>query len=346
MKILAVILLVPSFALAAPKNRPASQRDVTDLLSVVRSTRPAEREAALDQLADPIPTPGLNDKYLSLLDDGDMDVRDAAIKALTKMKEPKALPRIRKALKDLPRHPFEPTAGMKKENMAEYNHALAAAEALAEFQDESAIPDILSRESLSPSWAAIVPKFGRKALPLVVEKSRSKRDAVRNGAIRTIAATSDEAAVPELKALLNEKDDLIKNSAVIALVNMKSAEAREAADQAYSGLNDPGKVHVLTSCLKKCDRQKTEARIADFFKNSQVAYTKIEVLMGLGQSGDKSWVPSLEKLLADRDSGVRAQAACSLAQLTGKLYDYTRDGNALGFESGCPAIQTLKKSQK
>lgn len=327
-------------------NAPKSADDVENLLDVARSTsaeiRKSYRTAALTMLGNPEPkaVSVLGARYLSLLDDSDSDIRSVAAVACGTLGYKEAIPKLRRNLKALPKHPFNPDEGL---NFDEYRAAMGAATGLASLGDQEAVPEVLDRESLSPSWELLLPKFGAKALPQVVEKARSKRESVRNGALKSIAAFNDPDSLPQLKNILSDPDQNIRTAAVRGLVRMKSAEAMTTVRAAYMNLDDSGKSTVAMSCLELCDSPTAMQYVKDFMSKGKQGYSKTLVVMALGNSKKPEAVPYLEGLLKDADDGVREEAACQLARLTGKRYQYAETNWTRLGEKNCQYFKGLEK---
>lgn len=333
-------------ALRVLSAAPMQKRDIDSLLELVRSTSPLvrkyHREAALGRLASPdAKAPdSLGFAYMALLDDNDLDIKDAATSACARLQVKGAIPKIRKALKALPKHSFQPGEGV---NIQEYRHAMAAAEALATMGDTEVIGEILDRESLSPSWEVLLPKFGGRTLSLVVEKARSNRESVRNGAIKAISSFNDPDALPQLKALLSDKDKDIRNAAVRGLIRAKSPDAMAAVKSAYLTLDDSGKSSVAMACLDQCDVATAMGYVSDFMKNGRQGWSKVLVVMALGKSKKPEAVGVLENLLSDPNDEVRVQAACQLARVTSKRYSYNETNLTRLAAKDCEYLKDTRK---
>lgn len=328
---------------------PKSAGEIQQLLGVARSTSAEMRanyhEAALSRLANPDEKAfaALAPTYEALLDDEDPDTRSAAARACAKLKDTNAVPKIRMRLKSLPKNNFDSDKGMGPEGGKEYRQALPAAEALSDLGDWDSVGEILDREVLSVSWEVVLPPFGARVVPLLREKSRSNRKAVRNGALRSISAIKDPAAVSALKSLLTENDVQVRNSAARALGAINTPEALSSVEGAYEHLDDWGKVRFLQACVKAWDNKKIMGYADAFLKKQGADSVKAEMVGTIGATGDVAAVQYLEELLKNQNETVRSEAACQLARLSGKLYTYSETNWTRLRETHCAAIQALKR---
>src|SRR6266700_3292889 len=94
------------------RKPPLLPQDVDGLVKNAKAASKDERKEMLNALAQPDPRSGatLGDKYFALLDDNDLDIRDAAVRACGNMNEQRAIPKIRTILKSLPKHSFDSEA--------------------------------------------------------------------------------------------------------------------------------------------------------------------------------------------------------------------------------------------
>jgi len=330
--------------LARLEKTPHSQEDVRELLKLARSGDSRKKEQALERLSSPDEgsKAALSDTYIELLDDSDADLQEAAIRGVTLLNDPRAKKKIRKILKALPKHELRSGRDMTPDTMTEHKRAFTAARALAKMGDVEAMDDILDRKSLAVSWSILLPGFGNAAIPKLVSKAKRGTELERFHALRAIEAMKEAGSISEIKKLLSDENPQIKRSAAIALAHADSPEAFRTLDEIYPTLDVVAKARFAQVCIKKCPQARAQQVIKEYFEDPASSGKNVVLIMALGETGDKAWVPILEGQLQNKNSVARAQAACQLARLTGKLYEYQQDGFTRLGEQECPYIKALK----
>jgi HEAT repeat protein len=325
-------------------NKISTRQAVEDLANALRADDPKTKESAKSRLADPDSSANtaLHDVYLKLLDDPNINVKEASMIACGKLHFTDAIPKIRQFLKSLPRHDVTSALHANTSIGDEYLHGVVAANALADLGDASSIPDILGRETLAVSWEAIIPKFGRMALPLLVEQARSTNPRKRSGALRSISALRDETAIPDLSVLLKDPDPKLRDSAVRALAHMKSTEALSAAEASYSTLDDWGKIDFVSSVCRQRGSSSAIQLGEDYIKKSHDAGRRADMLRAVSCTGDSGTIQFLEQMLNHPDDATRAEAACQLARWTGKAYPHKQTGFTKLLESRCEPLNKAR----
>lgn len=324
---------------------PASPEDVDALVKVARSPRLPEREEALKRLADPNPKAyaKLGEKYDTLLDNDDPKVRDSAVEACGKMEYREAIPKIRKILKSMPKHSIEAKEGFNPESLEEHQHALTASVALSKMKDWDSVPDMLDREALAVSWSNFLPSYGSRVMPLIVEKARSKREVARFHALRTIEMMNDDEDLPQLKDLMSDKDQDIRTSAITALTRIKSGQGLATVEAIYEKLNEHDRAGFIAASFMQGQTTKGMDYARSFIRQSTDAPMKANVIEAMGFTLRPEVVPYLEGLLKDPDDTVRSEAACQLARITGRRYQYAESNWTKLRERHCEPLQKIKK---
>ena len=205
----------------ARKFHVSGPQDVERLIKSIQFGDPEERERAMERLADPDPKAkkNLEAAYLQLLDDPDSTLRSSAALACSKLGLLGAIVKLRAILASVPKTAIHSETEMDDPTNDERSLTYPIAQALVELNDVESVKEILSRDALSSNWDVLLPRFGAKALPLLVARAAGSGPA-RSGALRAIAAIEDESAAAELQTLLKDSDAGIRTSAAAALTGI------------------------------------------------------------------------------------------------------------------------------
>lgn len=350
--LLALLVAYPIGAWSQQKPKAlkalANKEDVESVARSAKTLKLEEKSRLLERLASPDikAKATIEDSYIQLLDDGDLDVRGAAARGCAQLKSTRAIPKLRTILKSAPKNRFGSEQNLTDQKAEEYRQSYAVAQALSDLDDFDAAKEILNREMLSMNWETLLPRFGGRILPFLVERGRTSRTnppPVQDGALRAIAAIQDKDAVPQLKALLSDRDPKIRNSAARSLSLINTPEANAAAEQAYSGLTGWGKLDFVQSGVKRWETAKTLDYAKKFIEDSSnEASSRVQMVQVLGTRKNPATTAYLKALLKNSDDSVRAQAACELAKTTGKLYPYQETNQTRMFEKLCPELRKLR----
>lgn len=204
-------------------SSPHTRNDVKLLEQAAMLRDKNIREAALEALANVSPeSTELKSAYLELLDNKSEKIQVAAFKGCAALKNKEAAPKILDLLSDRSRFTFIKGyfGGMGADDI---DYSQQAAIALVELDYFEAIDELLSRDeimAISSFGGPLLAKFGARALPKALTVARTDRSLRKDGAHGVIACMQDEAAIPDLIALLKDPDSEIILSAVSALARM------------------------------------------------------------------------------------------------------------------------------
>lgn len=350
--LLALLAACPSGSWSQQKSKaPKALANKEDIESVARSAKTlklGEKFRLLERLASPDvkAKATIEDSYIQLLDDGDPDIRGAAAHACAQLKSTRAIPKLRTLLKSVPKNKFGAEQNLSGQKAEEYRQSYAVAQALSDLDDFDAAKEILNREMLAMNWDTLLPRFGARILPFLVERGRTSRTnppPIQDSALRAIAAMQDKDAVPQLKALLSDRDPKIRNSAARSLSLINTPEAIAAAEQAYSDLTGWGKLDFIQSGAKRWETAKALSYAKKFIEDStNESSARFQMVQVLGTWKNASATAYLKSLLKSSEDSIRAQAACELAKSTGKVYQYQETNQTRMFEKLCPELRKLK----
>lgn len=331
--------------LARLEKTPRNRDEIRELLKLARSNDPVKKQQALERISSPDASMKavLGDTYIDLLDDSDPDLQQAAIQGISTLNDARAKGKIRKILNGLPRHELRSGRDMTPAAMDEHKRAFTAARALAKMGDTQALDEVLDRKSLAVSWPMLMPDFGNAAIPKLVAKVKRGTELERFHALRSIEAMKDASSIGEVKKLLSNENPEIKRSAAIALAHADSPEALRTLDEIYPTLDKDAKAHFAQACIKRCAPARAKVVVGEYLESPMPSEQKMNLISVMGESNNADWIPLLESQLKDKNSVVRSQAACQLAKLTGKLYEYKKDGFTRLGEQECPYIKALKE---
>jgi hypothetical protein len=111
-------------------------------------------------------------------------------------------------------------------------------------------------------------------------------------------------------------------------------------EKAYSQLPPYGRADVVNGCLQKCEAGRAEILLKRYL--SEEGTTPPAGLVIASMESERL-IPHLEHLLTSPNDPTRAQAACQLAKITGKLYRYEETNQTKMFEKLCDPIKRIKK---
>lgn len=171
----------PSEVDQALARYPESKQDYDLLLEVVRSTSPGvnepfaseeswwgtrDRARALERLSQPTPAIDFKDAYLSLLDDPDTSLRTIAATAQWKLKDKRAVKKIRPLLATMIREADKSTAPVMT------MHGIFLARSLIALDDCDSIREIVYSDKLLPMVGSILTSCKSEARPHLLKRSK------------------------------------------------------------------------------------------------------------------------------------------------------------------------------
>lgn len=341
------ITLSASFGQDTSNHTPRirTTNEVAALVSVIHGGDKNKISAAQSRLSDPDTSSrdALHDTYVNLLDDADLNVKDAAIMACGRLHLTDAAGKIRGFLKSLPRHDMSQDVHGNQPVGDEYRHGVIAADTLASLGDTASMAEILDRDVLAVSWEVIMPKFGRAALPLLIAQAHSSNPRKRAGALRAISSIRDDASTPDLIVLLKDPDSQLRNSAIRALAYKNDASALSAVEAIYKTLDAWGRIDFVSAACKQRGSAFVVPLGREFIKTTYDAGRRADMVRAVACNRDAATIQFLEDLLNDSSDATRAEAACQLAKWTGKAYSHTQSGMTKLLESRCEPLQKLNK---
>lgn len=238
-----------------------------------------EREKAL-----PILVEGIKDKSVG--------VRQQAVQALQQMRDAAAAPALIEALQD-----SEPN--IRQQAMWALQNVRGDPEIVV-----PALAKVLKEDKnvgIRQQVLNILPQYGAKGLPHVIEALKDKDANVRQQAVYSIQNFQD------LKGMLPKLEPLLKD---------ESAQVRQAMIQVLWRVGEPAVPHLLTA-LKD--------------KDQNVRFIAANGLRNMGNNAAKA-VPTLIDLVKEGDQNIRYQAVNTLANIADgadaliKMYPDVKDG--------------------
>ena len=321
---------------------PSSKQDVETIVKAVRAFTGAgkntEEHAQLESTLSILGRPDakakdeLEEVYIRLLDDRNLDIQAAAAAGCGKLKSAQAIPKVRVMLSAKIRHHFT-KHNLGGASPADIRQTQTLARALADLGDYDSIDEILSREevmSVSGFGGPIVAAFGARVLPKVVEIAH-KNDARRGGALHAISFLNDPAAIPELVKLSRGSDPQIASAALYSLKKLlkgapgraseiESAYKEQLANPDYQ-VRAAGYVGLLS-----VDPFKYRTLIEDAIKND--AHVRTDILNALSGEKIPEIVPFLKQFIknderrAPKWTADRRLAARAIFRMTGERVQY------------------------
>jgi HEAT repeat protein len=268
-----------------------SQYDKTKSEAIERLSRVSPQRLDLKQTA------------VDLLDDKDVKVKLAAIRACRALNASEAVPKLRKMLKGGPRFNFtrESTGGL---TLDVSNLHMEVASALVQFKDTDSMDEILSRDEImgiSAFGGPLVAKYGASVLPKALDIAR-KNDARRHGALQAISWMRDESAVPQLAPLIEDKDKEIASAATRALGSIaKDAGltnrrlAFDALDKAVHSQTEYVRMNAYEAEIESRESNEFPVTLDMIEKEKGVA--RLHIFYGLMNSKRTEMVPVLKKFI-------------------------------------------------
>ncbi|WP_417914000.1 HEAT repeat domain-containing protein [Candidatus Electronema sp. JM] len=246
-------------------------------------------------------------KIVTLLKDGNSDVRSAAVKAIGQLKADTAAPEIVKLLKD-----------------SDKNVQSAAASALGQLKADMAVPEIVNLlkdsdwEVRSAAALALGQLKAHMAAQEIVKLLPDAYPPVRTAAIIALVQLKTDTAVPEIVKLLMYRSDsyvdsYVQCTAASALGHMK---AYTTAPEIVKLLAD-NHWEVRHEAVKALGQLKAVTAAQEIVKLLPDSNWEVQraAVKALSQLKAYTAVPEIVNLLADSDSNVRCEAVKALGQL-------------------------------
>ena len=332
----------------SPKNT-----DEVLALSAIKVDANDLRLAVYDALVRvPTGSAELKGTYKELLGNKDETVRKAAIHMCGKFRNSECLPKLRALLKDTPKLKVD----VDDKNEATYwtvDYARELLGSLVALNDFTCVDEIMGRDEfmasdLSSSYLA---KFGERIMPKAIANAR-KSGVQRKSGLGIIRKMRDDAAIPDLVTLLQDKDNKVSLSAASALANMtqeqteitvesegqttnkhapiQSSVSRQQIESALEAqLKHPSgdirrNVYEGLLCL---DSKKHLQTVIDSYKK-ETSTNQLYIFYSFAKCQIKDAVPFMEQFMKDdevnnpNDSTRRKVAAQTIYSLTGKKVPY------------------------
>jgi HEAT repeat protein len=338
-------------------KKPANPSEVAVSVKIIGTLNEQEREIAIRNLGQPIPAEGMGEEYLRLLQSKDLEIRTAAILGCGVLKERRAISRVRSNLNYIPKNDFIAKAIIFKNVLGpnfsinkKFALGLAAAQTLMELRDWDSVPAVLERNVLANWWEDWLPGFGESVLPLLIQKYKvTKEEDVRRMILKTISKIADRKAGEKLRSLLADPDPKIRGSAALALVRGDSKNAEFLARKFLDSFPEDYRATFLTEILLLENSSISEEMLAGiiekFVQETNSIEGKMRVIVALSPHVTPTRIRLLENFLSNGDDSIRAEAACSLARATGRIYEYSRTNFTRLQERGCKPIQEIKNKK-
>jgi len=218
----------------------------------------------------------------------------------------------------------------------------AAARALGWLQEPAAVPHLLralreAHEGMRRAAADGLAALGAPAVPALIPLLEDRDPAMRRAIAAVLARLRDVRAVPALVAALQDRDEGVRAAAAAALaaVGPPAVEALLAQAQAGDALQRRLAAEILGEVDDGQGRRWLEAALAD-----RDAGVREQAAAALGKQREVAAIPALLQALKDPEERVRARATGALAGIglpaVGPLIGALRDPAARR-----PAIQGL-----
>lgn len=317
-----------------PKDKtvtiPAAQ-----LLEDIHGADDKKKVAAIENLEHTSPDRlDLKPTAISLLDDKDAKVRRAAVKACRALNAVESAPKLRKLLSSGPRFHFSKTDfGGLPSDVRELHMETAAA--LVQFKDTDAIDELLSRDEImgfSGFGGPLMAQYGAQVLPKVLAIAR-KGDMRKHGTLQTISWMRDEAAVPQLTSLVEDKDREIASAAISALGKIapksSAADRKRIDDSLDKAIKSPEpyvRMNAYEAQIRNRDAGEFPLTLEMILKENGLV--RLSIFAGLMNSSRKEAIPILRKFIEEdekrqpNDTNERRAAARAIFRLSGERAPY------------------------
>jgi HEAT repeat protein len=280
------------------------------------------------------------DSLVAILDDSDETVRVSAVLALGSIGDPKAVPALAKLVND-------PLSSVR----------LAVCQALGQIRDPQSLPvfrQLLSDADTTIRVAATrnlcyVP--GAESLSMLITISlRDENESMREIVIRAIDARKAREALPQVESALGAESDRVRANAAQVLGRLGD---RSSVPALIRALDDPFfKVRSLAAhslgTLARSDPE-VNAALKKRLEVETEPITRIDLAWNLARGGDRSFLGLVRELLVTGDpEDIRAEAAQALGDV-GDSSDIPRLEKALNDKRGLvrkDAYKALGKLKK
>lgn len=343
--------------------KPQTIEDVQELMNAARSAKyEDEKEAALEALNNiKEEDKHLGGIFLKSVDDSDREIRIMAIKNLRRLKDERALPKMRKMLKDYNVIKFKALnvvdKGKSKEMMIEgYEVAMA----LAEMKDEEGLAILIDKmEGLEGAGSKALAHYGKKGLTRVLELARDEK--MKDYGMAALVALDDKEAEDDLIEVV--KDD--KEPYVVRLNSMYALTKNIKSDKV---------INEIEKAIEKSDFQKFEdVAISGCYNSKTDKAVKIlieilkyktadsdkeiprkeQIISYLGEIGNPMAIPVLEEALKDRNRNIRELTIHALITIADRdslirLREYLNSnlGNVVSLKYDKASIKLIDKRLK
>jgi len=300
---------------AASRLGQARAKDaVASLLVVMNDPNEAVRVNAVRALGE-IGDTSVIDRIAPLVTDPVSTVRMAACQALGMLNDPRGVPGLEKALSD--------------ENQTV---RIVAARSLGTIPGPESL-DVLVRVALqdesevirSHVMKVIGERRSKDAVPRLESALLAESDTVRANAARALEEVGDKSSLPALIRALDDPFFKVRSLSAhaIAAVAKGDAEGKAAiAKRLAVEEHQMVRVDLAWSLGLMGDRSQVEVLRGLLFKG-QPEDVRAEAAIALGEVGDSSDLPRLEKAMDDKKGLVRSRAADAVDKLKGTKTDTT-----------------------
>ncbi len=315
------------------KLEPQSESDVQLLMLTATKAQGETRKAALHALDSASDKQiHLKKNYLLLLNTNDKELQRVGMNVLAKMHAREAAPKILDLMKKVPKRRLEKFIWMD-EMKTSTPFLYSTAEALVKLDYVEAADEILSRDEImanSNYGGSLVAKFGAKVMPKLLE-NYGKGGKSRDGALAAITHMKDEAAIPQLLPLTQNKDEELRKSALSALIFMPNIP------EAYKD----GIIRTLTPMMKDSNSSIRSRAYTGLIQLDNKKYllpamqalkkdsdVRLDILYALYRNPNPDAVPYLEEFIKYDEtqrpnaSYLRSTAAQAIFKAIGKRVPY------------------------
>jgi len=330
-------------SLTAPPGLPMETSPKLPAFAPVQAPAPPTAEPAREQAAEPPAEPAATqlgseaiDALIAALRDPDADVRRAAIIALGRLDEPRAVPGLIDALRDesadVRRHAaaaladtgdlraVEPLMATLDDASPEVRRFVAIA--LGELGDRRAVPGLVA---LLEDSSAEVRRFAAIALgtlgdlqavePLIAAVGDASAE-VRRFAIIALGDLGDRRAIPALTRALQDESAEVRRFAALALGEMGGAEIAEPLIGAL-GDTSPEVRRFVVSVLGDLQDPRAVPGLIRALGDAAVDVRR-HAAYALGNMRSQAAVAALTAAVKDPDADVRRAAILALSDISGR----------------------------
>ncbi len=285
--------------------------------------RAAEPETAPMKKADPFETAAKQ-----LKDDHPM-VRRQGAQRLGRMRDPRAIPLLRKALKD--EHPYVRSEIIN--TLGRMRVREAAGDIMGRLKDKNA--QVRQAAAISLSYLA-----DPTSIDPLIKALDDESPGVRYAAARTLGNLRAQKAAPKLGKLMKSTDEGMRQAAAGALGRIAAPDSAKILAKALKDDN----VNVRREAVKALGSLGAKEYVEDIKPLLRDPDTQVSIYAAssLGKLGDSAGEPVLIRLLADTDAGMRQRAANALGAFGSKKKGYPALKKAFAKEKQANAKQMMR----